>query len=258
MDVPHILDPVFLHEKEFYYQIAREPEEKEPYILLYVVMEKADELVRLTSDFALEKGLKILLLGENWDDVDKVDENVECRFIYDLGVEEWLGYMKNAEYIFTNSFHACCFSLIFHKQFFVGARSGDKIDSVLDMFHMTWRRISLEENGKAIDMEDIDFAEADSIRQRGIEYSRDYILDALKDVENREHRPLIPDIESFMEDWALNRGSMLAEKEEQELLEKQRMEEEKQARIEAEKLAKKRAVPLGRRIKNKIKRMIKA
>ncbi len=258
LDVPHILDPVFLHEKEFYYDIAIEPEETEPYILLYIVMERANELIRLTSEFAMEKGMRIVLMSENWDDADKIPEEVSHTYIYAMGIEEWLGYMKNASYVFTNSFHACCFSMIFHKQFFAGARSGDKIDSVLDMFNLTWRRISLEENGKAADMEDIDFTEADEIRHRGMEYSKDYILNAIEEVSKREHRPLIEDIDAFLEEWEEGRGKELARQEEEAALLAQKEEEEKKARIEAEKLAKKRAVPFHRRVKNKIKRMIKA
>ena len=49
------------------------------------------------------------------------------RVIYGIGIEEWLGYIDDAEYVFTNSFHATCFSILFEKQFFVGKRNGDKI-----------------------------------------------------------------------------------------------------------------------------------
>ena len=34
-----------------------------------------------------------------------------------IGIEEFLGYFKNASFIVTNAFHGLCFSLIFKKNF---------------------------------------------------------------------------------------------------------------------------------------------
>lgn len=207
--VLQVLDPIFLQERTFYENLAIEPQEQE-YILLYIVMGKADELVEKTNAFAKKKNLQVIILGEEPDDVQKLE--VPCRFVYDIGVEEWLGYLKNASYIFTNSFHACCFSVIFQKQFFAGARGGDKIDTVLDLFRLSWRRIADDSNGRAEDMRDIDFHEADELRRRYVKESKDFILNAIRKAEKNEHTPLIPEVEGLIEELQLQRKRAEEEK----------------------------------------------
>lgn len=188
MEFPHVIDPVFLHDKEFYYNITNRPEKK-GYVLLYIVMEKAPELVKKAVAFAQEQGLDVIELSEDMENAKLIDGTTH-EVIYGIGIEEWLGYMANADYIFTNSFHGCCFSIIYQKQFFVGARSGDKIDSLLDMFELSWRRIADNSNGTAAEMQDIDYDRVDEMRHAYVKASGDFILNAIHDLENREHRPL--------------------------------------------------------------------
>lgn len=190
LDIPHVLDPVFLMDADFYYDLAIPPKER-GYVLIYIVMEKADSLVEKAVAFAQAHNLDVIELSERQEHAN-MPEGTSHPVIYGLGVEEWLGYMQHAEYIFTNSFHACCFSIIFHKQFFAGARSGDKIDSVLEMFDLSWRRIKGTEVN-ALDLEDIAFEKTEELLQSLIKSSSDYILNAIHDAENHPHTPLLDD-----------------------------------------------------------------
>ena len=89
--------------------------------------------------------------------------------------------MDEAEYIFTNSFHATCFSILFHKQFFVGKRNGDKILSVMEMFGLSDRRVEDCFHGKEYVAEDIDFGPVDQLRHGYMKESEEFILGALED-----------------------------------------------------------------------------
>ena len=40
-----------------------------------------------------------------------------CTLIVDAGPEEWLGWIKNARFVFTDSFHGTVFSILFHRDF---------------------------------------------------------------------------------------------------------------------------------------------
>lgn len=57
-------------------------------------------------------------------------------------VEEWLGIYKDADYIFTNTYHGCLFSIIFKKQFLVCLQGSgyhdenERFYSVLQMLHL--------------------------------------------------------------------------------------------------------------------------
>ena len=39
------------------------------------------------------------------------------KSIYDAGPEEFISYIQNAEYVITDSFHGCVFSILFHIPF---------------------------------------------------------------------------------------------------------------------------------------------
>lgn len=186
LPVSHVLDPVFLQEKDFYQKMAILPVEKN-YILIYLAMEKADQLVKTAIAFAKEHGYDIIELSE-YPDHETLAEDVSYKLIYDIGVEEWLGYMMQAKYIFTNSFHACCFSIIFHKQFYAGDRAGDKIDSLLDLFQLSDRRVKGYQPKLAQSLPDIDFHPVEELREKYVEESTDFILTAIQNLENSPHQ----------------------------------------------------------------------
>ena len=184
-DIPvrQVLDPVFLHEKEFYLDLAKRPEKK-GYVLLYLVMDKCYPLVEVAVRFAKEHGLEVIELSDCPEDAF-IPEGTSHPVYYNTGVEDWLGYMADAEYIFTNSFHACCLSVILQKQFWAGPRKGDKIDSMLELFQLGSRRISVDEYPAEQFEERIDFQEVDRLRKQYKKESEEYILHAI-DVERRK------------------------------------------------------------------------
>ena len=204
IEVPHVLDPVFLEKKEFYYNLAMEPEE-ENFVLIYIVMEKAQKLVEQAVRYAESHNLQVVELSENPEDAN-IPEGTSHKVVYDIGVEEWLGYMKRAKCIFTNSFHACCFSMIFNIQFFVGARSGDKIDSVLDMFNLSWRRIAEESVEDVINKPDICFEETNNLIEKYVQESTEFLLGAIRSLETKQHTPFIGEKEKdFFRERVSNR-----------------------------------------------------
>ncbi len=98
------------------------PKRKKGFVLVYVVMGTNPNIVETAINFAKVRDLDVIELSEFIEHQGIGGEDHE--FIYDIGIEEWLGYMHEAEYIFTNSFHCCVFSIIFNKQFFAGKLSG--------------------------------------------------------------------------------------------------------------------------------------
>lgn len=144
LDVPVVLDPVLLNPAEFYDRIITKPQE-EHYLLLYYVMEKADDTIRAAVEYARKHRMTIVEITEHPLKDGKLTAYEDIRRVYhiDLGIEEWLGYIKYADCIFTNSFHACCFSILFEKNFYAGFRKNDKVTNLLQTFNLTDRSISL-------------------------------------------------------------------------------------------------------------------
>ena len=132
-----VLDPILLHDKTFWDTYAKKIEDNN-YVLLYYVMEKAQDTIEEAIKFAEKNHLKIIEITDRPLKNGRIPKKVkvEHKYIYDIGLEEWLGYIKYANYIFTNSFHGCCYSIIFEKNFFAGKRNGDKVINLLQTFDL--------------------------------------------------------------------------------------------------------------------------
>jgi hypothetical protein len=178
-----VVDPVFLQPASFYEKICAEPEEK-GYILIYAVMEKADKLVEAAMKLAKEKNLAVVDISDDRTILyhSKQGERVTR---YDIGVEEWLGYMKNASYIFTNSFHCCCFSIIFNKEFYVGKRDGDKINYLLRIFGLQSRRITAD---TVFGAEQIDYERVNALREQYSKASGEFVLQSIEKTQQGKHQ----------------------------------------------------------------------
>lgn len=111
--IPVVLDPVFLLTKQEWELLASKTRViKEKYILVYELMSS-----KTLFDFALklqaETGYKIVSISNAKHNRKNVISRGTDR------PEIFLNYIKNAEYIVTNSFHGTAFSIIFNKQFSV-------------------------------------------------------------------------------------------------------------------------------------------
>lgn len=199
--VTKVLDPVLLHDKEFYDRIIVKPQE-EGYIFLYYVMERAEDTIEQAVKFAKAHNLKIVEITDRPLKNGRISEheNVERIYNYDMGIEEWLGYLRYADYVFTNSFHACCFSVLFERQLYVGTRNGDKVTHLLDMFGLSGRRINKESDILTNPLPDIDYELVRPILKEKQKESSDFILSAIRRMEQSQ-RPV--------RDYKKQRGSMM-------------------------------------------------
>lgn len=96
-----VLDPTLLLDKRNWEVLTNQTKEKEDYILTYLLQE-------VTDVSKLNKNLVLFAKREN------------CKLINIFDVAhsptEFLSWIKNAKYIFTTSFHAAVFSIIFNKE----------------------------------------------------------------------------------------------------------------------------------------------
>lgn len=184
-DVQIVVDPVMLHEKEFYEDIMVKPEE-EHYLFLYYVMEKAEDTIVQAVNYARAKGLKIVEITDRpvkGGRLQKYDD-VEVIYNYDMSIEEWLGYIRHADCVFTNSFHCICFSILFEKQLFVGERNGDKVTNVLKTFGLSHRRINASSDIVGDPLPEADYSKVRPILAQKRQESSDFILGAIRSMEH--------------------------------------------------------------------------
>lgn len=199
-----VLDPVLLHDRSFYDAIAVPPPETD-YILVYYVVESAEDTLRMAVDYARAHNLTIVELSDKpvpdrlaeFDDVKKV-------FRYDIGIEEWLGYIRNAKRVFTNSFHGTCFSLIFEKSFYVGKRRSDKIINLLEETDLTARHVADFAEIERMEDLNIDYSQVNEKLRSLREKSVSFILNSIAAVRDLEDKGQQHSSAQYYDNWKRN------------------------------------------------------
>lgn len=169
-DVELVLDPTFLLNKDQWGEKAgRERLIKEPYVLLYTLhgLKHGLKWGKALTEFGKRKGLKIVAISPFFP-ITATD----VRNVIDAGPFDFLNLIKNAELIFTDSFHGTAFSINMNKPFYsyVGKNTGDNRKLGI------MRQFGLE--GRALEsLEDI---------EKIVEYDLDYVnynklIDAARD-----------------------------------------------------------------------------
>lgn len=104
------LDPVYLIDKDQFKQLSIKPKEKD-YILIYHLA-YSDESVKLAELIAKNKNLDIVEIHAGY------EKHNSGKGKYNVGPQELLGYIINADYVITTSFHGIALSILFEKEFY--------------------------------------------------------------------------------------------------------------------------------------------
>jgi hypothetical protein len=182
-DVFEALDPTLLLEAEDYDKFALVPKINKKYILIYALQNNND-VMSLVKKIAKEENLKVIEVS--WEFMNKYRYGHKMK--YDSGIEEWLGLIKNAEYVFTNSFHGVVFSIIYRKEFYAYTRSDAKakIATICDKLGIKERMICTDKgtiklSDKPIDYDAV-YEKLDFFRSE----SKKFLLDGLiKEMERQ-------------------------------------------------------------------------
>lgn len=110
-----VVDPVFLLKKEEWYKLANlsKIKVKEKYILVYDIFNDDANLRDNAIKYSKSKDTKIIAIN------DKQKLKYANINISNAGPLEFIYLIKNAQYVFSCSFHATAFSIIFNKPFAV-------------------------------------------------------------------------------------------------------------------------------------------
>lgn len=125
MDSTVVCDPTFLLDNSQWSEIAQSSKETN-YIALFM-LNRNEKLIAKAKELSKEKNLKIVNLAYTVKGIEGI-EDVKC-----LSPQQWLGYIKNAEYVFTNSFHGFALSLNFNRQVFVALTEGGRNSRITDL-----------------------------------------------------------------------------------------------------------------------------
>ena len=136
-----VLDPTMLLQKEVYiraFNIENEPKSKGT--LMTYILDYTEEKRVLVEHIAKDKGLDPFTVGAKIDDRNApIAERIQPR------LQKWLRGFYDAEFVVTDSFHACVFSILFGKPFIVIGnveRGLSRFDSLLALFGLEKNLIS--------------------------------------------------------------------------------------------------------------------
>lgn len=137
-EIYYTADPTLLLDAKDWEKVTDKRLINEPYAFCYF-LGRNNESRQMSSEYAKKHNLKLMGIPMAVTNYELIDSNIfDVPVIY-ATPGEFLSGIKNAEVVFTDSFHACVFSHIFKKPFIVFQRETDgrmssRIDSLMDLF----------------------------------------------------------------------------------------------------------------------------
>lgn len=173
------VDPTLLLRAEQYCNYMPDmPAEPEPYILTYTMTGETQKQIYNGARMLSEKlGIKVIDVSG---DPNKMNKKVEDNRL--CGPDELLWYIKNAEYVVTNSFHGTVFSVIFQKKFVTipHAQTGNRVTELLDKLGLSSRYHRVTTDAIKEVTNNIDYEAAteklNALRSRSAEFLQSSIL----------------------------------------------------------------------------------
>ena len=191
-EVPVVLDPTLMIDKEKWDEI--QPNNRlydKKYIFCYFLGKNKEhrEWVRKIKE---KTGYTIIALP-HIDEIVKCDDEYADIKMYDVGPAEMINLIKNAEIIFTDSFHCTAFSILYNKKFITFNRFKNKakestntrIKSILSILELENRLVTDYEQCERIYNEEIDFEKPNERLKEMKDKSFGYFDNALKNSLNR-------------------------------------------------------------------------
>ena len=183
-----VLDPSFLLNKAEWKSIAKKPKdikEGEKFVFSYFIGKN------LKSKHEIEKFSK----SNNLPVYNAVSESkildLYGTSMKDIGVEEFIWCILNAQYIITDSFHAVALSINFNKKFYVYKRFKDsdtksqnsRIYDILKTFNIKLN-IETKENNLSNIKKDINYKEINQVLETLRKSSVNFLLNALGGIQD--------------------------------------------------------------------------
>lgn len=177
--VLQVCDPVLLPSRDDWSEFAIAPRRNKPYILAYFLNNNHGDRSQL-ENLRQSTGYDIIILNDYIRDFFKPGIKMKL----DASPQEFLGLIRDAAIVYTNSFHATAFSVIFQKEFYTAVAGSENISNNNDSRKVDFlKSLGLENrqirNGETIDVlkDKIDYNIIDdkliAIRNLSLNYLKD-------------------------------------------------------------------------------------
>lgn len=184
-----VLDPTLLIGRDLWdtlYKETKVPKEKS-FCLCYLLGSNPQHR-DICEEVANKMSLKILNFA-HFKSYNDCDENLSGDKLYDVSPMEFIGLIKNAKFVITDSFHCSVFSMMYHIPFMTLLRfqsndslsTNTRIYSMLQQFGLGNRILDKIENVDKIVNSTIDFDKVENILSLKRKESNLFLDNALRD-----------------------------------------------------------------------------
>lgn len=130
-DINHVMDPVYLlEEKDWIKIISQNRMFTDRYILFYVLGEEK-EYVQLLNRVQENRSIKTIVIHPIKNNVSYGD-----IFLNNIGPQDFLNLIYNADIVITDSFHCFSFSIIFRKIVILGNCIGNRLQNIINIANL--------------------------------------------------------------------------------------------------------------------------
>jgi hypothetical protein len=174
----HALDPTLLLDVSHYISLIEKGKvEKSKGDLFVYVLDKNEDTNKIEQKIS-----SIFEYAPFYSSIDNKTTVIKDKIA--IKIEAWLRSFYDAEFVLTDSFHACAFSILFNKPFVVygnAARGMSRFESLLQLFNLEDRMIS----PKTVNLEQIlntpiNWSKVNGILKEQREISNQFLINSLE------------------------------------------------------------------------------
>jgi hypothetical protein len=163
-DVPVVLDPTLLLEREQWKALASGTLKIANYILVFCIV-ATESIMSYAEELKRKTGCKIIVIN------DKTRTSWTAFKGLGIGPQEFLDLFINARYIITNSYHGTAFSINLNKDFYVELQSytkntNNRILQLIDLFGLHDRVINKDTIPTQLEVVQYDTVNAILLKER--------------------------------------------------------------------------------------------
>lgn len=148
-EIEVVLDPILLVQPNKWKELVRNPQKMDSEYIFCHFLDNSTEKQKAANKTSQELGLKIVTIPFLHDCYEKQSETFGDYRFCEIGPQEFLGLICNANLVLTDSFHATVFSILFRKNFWTFSRDcgtynmDSRIVTLLRYFELSNRMVGV-------------------------------------------------------------------------------------------------------------------
>lgn len=142
-EATRVPDPVFLRTTQRWMELAEPKTQKRPFVFLYAIKSPRPAMLELIRRICAKRKWDVIVYQK------QLRRQIAGKYVSTLDPREFLGYLRDAQMVLTDSYHGTVFSILFHKNFwsFRGTYQNTRdarIEEVLQIYGLEDRLVDAE------------------------------------------------------------------------------------------------------------------